>query len=87
LEKRRRNFNELGVGMVRSERSELANMSLISFSFLDNTTPMYPSSYLRLYPSAETREQSSIPLLNCRALPSPQSIVTISPASVGVANK
>ena len=40
--------------LVRSERSQLAAMNLISFRFFDFTASVYPSLYLRLYPSAAT---------------------------------
>jgi len=49
-----------GFTMVRSERSQLAAIGLISFGFFDFTASAYPSLCLRLYPSAETRQQSSI---------------------------
>ncbi len=38
------------VGVVRSERSQLAATDLISFNFFDFTESMYPSLCLRLYP-------------------------------------
>jgi hypothetical protein len=62
--KNRLYFNQLCVGMVRSERSQLIAMRLISFSFLPPEHLVYPSLYLTLYPRAEPHEQSSIPSLS-----------------------
>jgi hypothetical protein len=52
--KKHHNFNGLGVGMVRSEGSQLAAMRLISFMFFDFAESMYPNPYLRLYPGGCT---------------------------------